>query len=239
MKKVYNLLFLYFLIFSTTLSFHITPTFFAKRIDTGGYQEYILKNNTNSTIRYQVSVLPGLGTFPNMNEWIEFSPKVLTIKPQSNGILKIYSKAPNGTSEGQYSAVINLKTVNIPKLKTDTGDAVAAAARLGINVSLEINGYVGELDSDLEVSNLKIVENEEKKAVITFNVKNKTPKRGVYYTIDVLDKNGIYSSFEKGRIELDGTNDIKLTLTKAGKKDIVGIVLKETSTQKTITQKKL
>lgn len=240
MRKSYQIFLTFLLIFSITFAFHITPTFFEKRIDAGGgYQEFTLKNNTNSMVRYKVSIFPGLGKFSHMNDWIEYSPKILTIKPQSQSVLKVYVKAPKGTPEGEYSALLNLKTINLPKLAQDDGKSVAAMTRLGIDVGIEIIGFVGDLQPKLEISNLKIGEDKDKKTLLTFNVKNKTLKRGVYYTIDILGNNGTYKSLEKGRIEPDAVDDIKITLPKAKKSDITGVVLRDPSNYMDITKKEL
>lgn len=240
MRRIYSLILTFLLIFTATLSFHIAPTFFEKRIDgSGGYQEYIFKNNTNSMVRYKVSFLPGLGRFSHMNDWIEYSPKILTIKPQSESVLKVFIKAPKGIPEGEYSAVLNMKTINLPKLEKDDGKSVAAKTRLNVDISLELIGYYGNLEPKLEVSNLKLDENKDKKLVLSFNVKNRTFKRGVYYTIDILGKNGIYTSLEKGRVEPNKIDDIKITLPKAKKSDILGVVLRDPSTNEKITQEEL
>lgn len=238
MKK--KIITLFFMIFVTTFTFNVTPTFFEKRLDAeGGYQEYVLKNNSDSTIRYKVSVLPGLGKLPSMDQWVEYSPKVITVKPKSESILKVYIKSPKGTPEGEYSALLNMKTINLPKMPKDDGQTVAATTRLGIDVSLEISGYVGDFPSKLEILNLKMVENKDKKNVLTFNVKNKTQKRGVYYTIDVIGKNGTYVSLEKGRIKPDGDDEVKITLNEAKKSDIVGVSLRDPNSNLEITKKEL
>lgn len=231
---------LFFTVFISIFSFSITPTYFEKRIDAGGgYQEFILKNNTNSMVRYKVSIFPGLGKFPNMNEWIEFSPGILTIKPQSESILKLYVKAPKDTLEGEYSAILNLKTMNLPKLGKNDGKSVAATTRLGVDVSLEIVGHVGNLEPKLEILDLKVTEDRDNNSILSFNVKNNTPKRGVYYTIDILKNNGIYKSLEKGRVEFNSTSKIEIKLSDVRKDELTGIILRDSSTYKDITKKQL
>lgn len=238
MKK--NIILIFFIFFVATFSFHITPTFFEKRIDGGGeYQEFTLKNSTDRTVRYKISFLPGLGKFENMSEWIEFSPKVLTIKPQSESTLKVYIKAPKGAKEGEYSALLNAKTITVPKIDRAPYEKVEAAAAIGLDISLEIVSYVGELNPDLLVTNLKIIEDKDGKAILTFNIKNNTPKRGVYYSIEVIQSNDNFETFENGRIGFGQSEDIKITLNNTKKREIVGIRIRETSTRKEITSKKL
>lgn len=239
MRRLYLFVTTFLLIISTTFSFHITPTFFEKRIDgSGGYEEYVLKNNTNETVRYKIEFLPGLGKFGHMDKWVEYNPKIITIKPQSQSTLKVYIKAPKGTTEGEYSTLLNAKTIPVPKLEKQPNE-VAAAARLGLNISVEIVGYVGDLAANLEITNLKINEDKEGKAIVIFDVKNNTLKRGVYYSVEVLESNGNFETTEKGRVGVGKTDKVKITLDKMKKKDIVGVRIRETETRREITNKKL
>ncbi|MGL5780300.1 hypothetical protein [Cetobacterium sp.] len=239
MRRLHLFVTTFLLIISTTFSFHITPTFFEKRIDgSGGYEEYVLKNNTNETVRYKIEFLPGLGKFGHMDKWVEYNPKIITIKPQSQSTLKVYIKAPKGTTEGEYSTLLNAKTIPVPKLEKQPNE-VAAAARLGLNISVEIVGYVGDLAANLEITNLKINEDKEGKAIVIFDVKNNTLKRGVYYSVEVLESNGNFETTEKGRVGVGKTDKVKITLDKMKKKDIVGVRIRETETRREITNKKL
>lgn len=240
MQKLNIFISTFLLIFNTVFPFHITPTFFEKRIDAGGgYQEFILKNNTNRTARYKISFLPGLGKFGHMDKWVEYSPKIITVKPQGQSILKVYVKAPKGTPEGEYSTLLNAKTVAVPKVDRQPDEDVSATARMGLDVSMEVVGYVGELNANLAISNLKVSEDKDGKAIVTFNLKNNTPKRGVYYSVEILEGNQNFETVEKGRIAVGKSDEIKITLNKMKKRDIVGVRIRETSTRKEITSKKL
>ena len=241
MRKIYQIILIFLLIFSITFPFHITPTFFEKRIDgDGGYQEFTMYNNSTKTQRFKIIPLPGTGEYKgHMDKWIEFSPKIITIKPRSESTLKVYIKAPKGTLEGEYSTFLNFKSVPVPELAKDDGKNVAAAARMALNVNLEIVAYVGDLKPKLEISNLKISENKEKETVISFNVKNNTSKRGIWYNIDIIGNNDGYETLEKGRIGVEATHDIVLTMKKMKKSDISGIRLRDSSTYEEITKKKL
>lgn len=239
MRRIYLLISTFLLIFFTTFSFHMTPTFYEQRIDgPGGYKEFILKNTSNETLRYKIAFLPGLGKFGHMDKWVEYSPKVITIKPQSQSILKVYIKAPKGSPDGEYSTLLNAKTIPVPKIERQPNE-VAAAARLGLNVSIEIVGYVGDLKANLNVTNLKVSEDKDGKAVVTFDIKNNTPKRGVYYSVEILESNQNFETMEKGRIGVGKTDKVKITLDKMKKRDIVGIRIRETDTRKEIASKKL
>lgn len=240
MRKTYQIFLTFLLIFSTTFSFHIAPTFFEKRIDAGGgYQEFIMYNNSTKTQRFKVTALPGTGKYGgHMDKWVEYNPKIITIKPKSQSILKVYIKAPKGTPEGEYSTFLNFKSVPVPNLPGDSGTNVAPATSIGLNVNVEVIGYVGDLKSKLEVSNLRVTENKEGQAVVSFKVKNNTLKRGVWYNIDIMRGSEDYESVEKGRIGIGKTDEITLTMKNMKKRDVVGVRLRDSSTYEEITKRK-
>ncbi len=239
MRRIYLLISTFLLIFFTTFSFHIAPTFFEKRIDAGGgYQEFIMYNNSLKTQRFKVTALPGTGSYGgHMDKWVEYSPKIITIKPKSQSTLKVYIKAPKGTPEGEYSTFLNFKSVPVPDITRDDGKTVAAAASIGLNVNMEVIGYVGDFKPKLEITNLKVTENNEGQAVVSFKVKNNTLKRGIWYNIDVMSGNESHESVEKGRIGIGKTDEITLTMKNMKKRDVVGVRLRDSSTYEDITKK--
>lgn len=241
MKNIFKIALTFIVIFTSTFSFHIAPTFFEKRIDgPGGYQEFTMYNNSNKAQRFRVTPLPGTGNYNgHFDKWMEVSPKIITIKPQSSSVLKVYVKAPQGVKEGEYSGFLNFTSVPIPELQKDDGQTTAAAARMGLNVNVEIIGYVGDLKSNLEITNLKVENNKEGKVVVSFKVKNNTPKRGVWYNVDILKANEGYETLEKGKIGVNQTEDVVITLNSLKKNEIRGIRLRDSSTHEDITKKQL
>lgn len=240
MQNFFKGVFLFLVIFKFSFSFHIAPTFFEKRMDAGGgYQEFILYNNSDKTQRFKVTALPGTGRYNgDMDKWIEFNPKIVTIKPKSQSALKVYAKSPKGTLEGEYSTFLNFRSVPVPDITRDDGKTVAAAASIGLNVNIEVIGYVGDLKANLDITNLKVTENKEGQAVVSFKVKNNTLKRGVWYNIDVMTGNESHESVEKGRIGIGKTDEITLTMKNMKKRDVVGVRLRDSSTYEDITKKK-
>lgn len=238
MKKIY--LFTFLFIYSIAFSFNLSPTFFEQRIDTsGGYQEYIMQNNGTKTQRFKVSVLPGDGEYiGDMSKWTEITPKIITIKPKGSSILKVFVKAPKGTKEGEYSAFLNFRSVPVPELPGETKEnTVTSSTRMALNVNIEIIGYVGELAPKLELSNIKLDESKEGKAIVSFKIKNNTPNRGVWYDIDILKNNDDYESLEQGKLPSGKSDEVKLIISNMKKRDVAGIRLRESSTKKEILKK--
>ncbi len=187
-----------------------------------------------------MTALPGTGRYNgDSDKWIEYSPKIITIKPQSKSVLKVFIKAPKNTEEGEYSSFLNFVSVPVPELEKSDGQTVAAAARMGLDVSIEIIGYVGNLKPKLEIVDIKTSENSDGKTELAFKVKNNTDKRGVWYNVDVLRGNENYESMERGRIGVGKSDEFKMVLKDMKRKDIVGVRLRESSTYEEITKKKM
>lgn len=239
MKKIYMHFIFFILIFSTTFSFHIAPTFFEKRIDgPGGYQEFTLYNNTTHTQRFKVEFYESSGNFKGSSHtWTEYSPKIVTIKPKSQSVVKVFMKAPKETPEGEYSTYINFKTIPVPELKDEKENVIQAANRLMLNVSLEIVGYVGDLKPNLEVKDLKVKNEEKAGDQISFKLLNKTLKRGIYVTVRVIEDNENFESYEIGRVGANSERDINITLKNIKKSNLKGIQIIETTSGEEILKK--
>ncbi|MGL4903815.1 fimbria/pilus periplasmic chaperone [Cetobacterium sp.] len=231
MKKIYVYFIAFILVFSTTFSFHIAPTFFEKRIDgPGGYQEFTLYNNTTHTQRFKVEFHESSGNFKGSSHtWTEYSPKIVTIKPKSQSIVKVFMKAPKETLEGEYSTYINFKTIPVPELKDEKDNVIQAANKLMLNVSLEIVGYVGNLKPNLEIKDLKVKSGEEAENQVEFKVLNKTLKRGIYMTVRVVENNENFESYEIGRVGANSERDVTITLKNIKKSNVKGIQIIETT----------
>lgn len=241
MRRIYSLILTFLLTFTATLSFHIAPTFFEKRIDgPGGYQEFILYNNTTHTQRFKVEFIEGSGNFKGSSHtWAEYTPKIVTIKPKSKSIVKVFMKAPKETTEGEYSTYINFKTIPVPELKDEKDNVIQAANKLMLNVSLEIVGYIGDLKPNLEVKNLKTKNSEQGEEQLSFKVINKTLKRGIYMTVRVIEGNENFESYEIGRVGANSEKEVTINLKKIKKSNIKGIQIIETTSGDELVKKVL
>ncbi|WP_330111374.1 hypothetical protein VSU16_07115 [Cetobacterium somerae] len=239
MRKIYLLITTFLLIISTAFSFHIAPTFFEKRIDgPGGYQEFIMYNNTTHTQRFKVEFHESSGNFKGSSHtWTEYSPKIVTIKPKSQSIVKVFMKAPKGTPEGEYSTYINFKTIPVPELRDEKENVIQAANKLMLNVSLEVVGYVGDLKPNLEIKDLKVKSGEKGEEQLSFKVNNKTLKRGIYMTVRVIEKNENFESYEIGRVGANSERDVTLNLKNIKKSNVKGIQIIETTSGDELVKK--
>ena len=198
--------------------FYMMPDGFEKRIDKGdGYQEFHFPNNTDRTMRYKFSATPGSKGRGDMSQWVEFYPKVLTIKPRETGLLKVYAKSPEGTPEGENGFHLESVPVDIPQIGKD-GQEIRASVGMKIATALEMIGYVGDLEPKLQILNHRIYkEGGETKMDVT--IKNNTPKRGVEYGIEVKGKNRVTMRINVGRIREGETSTVTLELKNMKEKD--------------------
>lgn len=218
MKK-YIVLIMWTIFYTLSYTFHIMPDSFEKRIDNGnGYQEFHFPNSSDKTIRYKFSALPGSPGRGDMSEWVEFYPRVLTIRAKETGLLRVYARSPEGTPEGEYGFHLETVPVDIPQLSKEGVMEVRASVGMKIATSLEMLGYVGNLEAKLEMLSHRVFqENGETKLEIT--LKNHTAKRGVEYGIEVKGRNRVNMRMEVGRIRIGETSTLVFDLKNMKEKD--------------------
>ncbi len=216
MKKY--LIILLLTISTLSLAFHISPDGFGKRIDEGAMQEYTLKNNTGKTIRYRFKIHPG-NDGKKMHEWIEFEPKVMTIKDGESKKLKLFAKSPENTPLGLYWFFLGVETIVLPPnfSETSTEGTTLVGSAVGINMNIEMAGWVGDLPAQLKLEKYEFY---EKDGVVRMKglVNNTTPLRAVRYMIEITDNSGVRESFYGGVINAKTTKNIDVALPKFKKK---------------------
>lgn len=224
-----NLLYLLiFILYTQSFSFNISPDGFGKRFDgIGGFQEYILKNNTGKTIRYRFKIIPG-SKDKSMHKWIEFEPKYMTIKNGESKKLKLFAKAPEGTPIGDYNFYLGAESVTIPGIINSKEGSVTTGATIGININIEMLGWVGNLPAKLKLDNYKIYE-KKGKVNIKGNVNNHTEKRFVRYIIEVIGNKGERTTIYGGVLPAKTNQNFDIELPDFKKKsDIWKIEVRET-----------
>ncbi len=184
--------------------FYMIPAGFDKRIDNGeGYMEYRFPNPGNKTIRYKFEALPGSAHRKDMSKWTEIYPKILTIKPEQTGVLKVFVEAPKGAAEGEYGFFLDAMPIEvIERGKAEEGQ-VAAGSAVKIRAAIELVGYVGDLKANVELVNKKIYEKDGKK-YMDITLKNRTSKRGLTLEARVKGSNNKIKSQLLGRLVANG-----------------------------------
>ncbi|MGL5000066.1 MAG: hypothetical protein ACRC0R_01765 [Cetobacterium sp.] len=227
MKKYYIMI-LTLLLSILSYSFNISPDGFGKRVDNGSVQEYTFKNDTGKTIRYRFKMLPGKNG-RSMHEWIEFEPKVMTIKNAESKKLKVFVKSPPRTPIGDYSFYMNIETVTLPNTIGNTKDnSATAGSTIGLSLNIEMLGWVGDLPAKLKLEKYEFYTKNNSLHLKGF-VNNRTESRFVRYMIDIIGNNGERETFYGGVITAKNSRNIDIPLKKfKKKKDIWKIEVKET-----------
>lgn len=236
LKKIITL---FFFVSNLIFALDFSPTMFEQRIDSsGGYREFIVSNNTNTTLRYKLTIFPGNNKEKDMSKWTEVSPKILTIKPGKTGTLKIFTQAPKNIPEGEYEYILSLKTLDLPKLPGETSE-VASAAKINFDFRLEFTGYAGDLKPNIELLNPTVSTNKDGQTIVTGTIINKTSKRGIYCGVNIIsgDKSLINSEI---RVPVNGENNFSIPLTTNIKKsDVTGIIIRNLEDNKELLKKRL
>ena len=166
------------LIVVNSYAMSIGPIYFNQRIDgSGGYQEYEIDNDSFSTKRYKIQVIPQTNNkelMKKMETWVEVYPKVLTIPPKNIGKIKVLIKSQPNTKPGEYSFILAPTPITIPTLENKNGDSKLATVGIQapLHFSMALNGYVGNLGDiykDIKIEKLK--SNNDLKVEITNDMK--------------------------------------------------------------------
>lgn len=199
---------LFILLSFYSFAFEFSPMGFDKRLDTGeGYGEFQYTNSTLDVQRYKISILDN-GKENNISQYVSVYPKILTVKPKSVGVIKIYVQTPPTLKKGLYGFILRSEGVPVPFLQKRDSGKLTPAVSMKTAVNLEMQAYVGEVGNEFEISNEKIVTKETKdgknKKYYTAKLKNKNG-RGYELGVCFLDSVGsIISVIPKGRLGNNG-----------------------------------
>ena len=184
--------------------FHMLPSGFDKRIDNGsGYMEYYFPNAGNKTIRYKFSSLPGSEHRGDMSEWVELYPKILTIRPEETGVLKVFIEPPKGIADGEYGFFLDAMPIEVIERGKAEEGKIGASPSVKIRASIELVGYVGDLKGDLDLVSKKLY-TKNGKNYLEVKVKNKTLKRGLTLEAKVKGSNDRVKTQLMGRLVENG-----------------------------------
>ncbi len=202
MRKLFLIaIFMFVSLFS--FSFEFSPVGFDKRIDTGeGYGEFQYYNSTLEIQRYKVSVF-GSGKADDISQYVSVYPKVITVKPQSSSIVKVYIQAPPTLKKGLYSFMLRSQSVPVPFLQKKQDGKITPAVSMKASVVLEMEAFVGAMDDPFIISNEQIVTKKENGKSVRYYKAKLENKTGRGYGLGVAfgDSSGsLISINQKGRL---------------------------------------
>lgn len=228
MRKKLGLL--YFLLINlVAFGFQMSPISFEKRIDQGrGFEEFYFPNNGTKAIRYKFDSLPGSAHRGDMSQWVELYPKILTIRPEEVGVLKVYVQSPEGTPEGEYGFFLDALPIEVLD-KSEYVKDIQAASAVKIRAAIEMVGYVGDIQPELKLQS-KYIYTKDRKLNIDMELRNLSDKRGAEITAVVKGFDGVLERKDVGRIGIKGELRSNIELDIIKENQLVGIDFVESST---------
>lgn len=190
MKRIMFIIGAMFLVLNTVFGFNMDSSLFDQRIDTGGYREFTIKNDTDRQIRYKIEAKKGDREGWDMSKWVKIYPKVLSIPPLSERTIKVYAQSPKNVKPGEYYFNFMATPLVIPTINESNGK-ITGSSNISFVPIIEMVGYVGDPNfkeniclKDLEITEVKdgieisgTIENKSNYSInvgLNFNSKNGT-----------------------------------------------------------------
>lgn len=228
----------FFIVSLVTFSFQMSPISFEKRIDNGqGFKEFYFPNTGNKTIRYKFTPLPGSVHRGDMSKWVELYPKILTIKPEETGVLKVFIQAPKEAPEGEYGFLLDSLPIEVLD-KDEQSKDIKAASTVKIRTAIELVGYIGDIRPILKLEKYKIF-SKDKNIDIDFIFKNNSDKRGVELTALIKGKNNKVIRRDLGRVGKSKELETIIELKGVSERDFYELEIVETSTNISLLKTKI
>lgn len=163
MEKIKKLLIFLILGLKSFAYMQVAPINFDKRIDKGGaIQEFYITNPTAKEVGYRLYKEKSDNGL-DMTSYMQFYPKSLKLKPGQSEKVRVYIEAPKEAKQGEYTAIMGIKEINIPGIEKKGNGSVI----IYTDLKLELAGYVGNLKPNLEIKDLKLKNDE-----LTFKISN-------------------------------------------------------------------
>lgn len=190
MKRIMFIIVAMFLVLNIAFGFNMDSTLFDQRIDTGGYREFTIKNDSNRQVRYKIEIKKGDKEGWDMSKWVKVYPKVLSIPPLSEKTVKVYAQSPTGAKEGEYFFNFMANPLVVPTINESNGK-VTGRSNVSFVPIIEMVGYIGnpKFEENINLQNLKIIEVKDG-LEITGTIENKG-NFGINLGLNFKNKNGI------------------------------------------------
>jgi P pilus assembly chaperone PapD len=237
MKKIKALIFALGILISTNLSaVSLTPSTFGEVIDyeDGGYKEYKIKNDLQERMRYKVNFTGNEDKFD-----IQVYPKVILLEPYEEKVVKVLVKKKVDVPDGEYKFTTIISPIKVPVLKEkdiSLGE-IDIDANLGVNLGVEMYGYVGNLGNpkeDIKFSNIKYDKNKKE---LVFEIEN-SMKRSFKLTAVIYETRTKYEvKADIIRIASKNKKEVKVMLDKL--EDVKNINFYNAETNESIKEIKL
>lgn len=209
-KKTYKLL-LMFILSISVYAIEITPAEFVYNLDSYGVtQDVVFYNRKDRAERVRVSFKPYQtdGDEKNLGKWATVFPKVITVAPGEQRIVKFSIEPPKGLKPGEYRGTLFMEELEQKSLSKVKGKVVikqgtTSQVNMLINLSVGVFGYIGD-PNNLKVSG-KVGNMKRTGNTINFILENNGEITKPYqYILKGKDKNGKEITKEEKLVVIQG-----------------------------------
>lgn len=206
-NKLIKKLAFYLLTTHLALGAAFVPQVFFVDLERTTTEELTVMNQTNTPIRYSVSIVPEEGdawTGYELNpEWVRFYPRVVSVSPNSRGVVRFRINVPSNLADGEYRGNILLEEmITRPENTTDANNSSAEPSMaMGIqnDFMLAIYSHKGDKEYIAKINNPTKISSGEN-SLFTMNLENTgnatlRPKVEISYLDDrgrTIEKKDLY-----------------------------------------------
>lgn len=167
----YILIFL-FLLKTISFSFLIDSIDFDEEVGGNGYREYKIYNQSMHRAIYKVKI-SGVGDI-DITKDMSIYPNILSLDPNTYGVLKIYGGSSTNLPTGEYSFKLTFTPIVVPELKKGKEDKITGGSTIGLVPEIIMTAHVGnpKREETLDVENIQFYTKENKKLVYKMDVIN-------------------------------------------------------------------
>lgn len=170
--SIKSILVFFFLLKTISFSFLIDSIDFDEEVGGNGYREYKIYNQSMHKAIYKVKI-SGIGDI-DVTKDMSVYPNILSLDPNSYGVLKIYGGSSTDLPTGEYSFKLTFTPIVIPELKKGKADKITGGSTIGLVPEIIMTAHVGnpKREESLDIENIQFYTNKNKKLVCKMDVVN-------------------------------------------------------------------
>ena len=170
--SIKSILVFFFLLKTISFSFLIDSIDFDEEVGGNGYREYKIYNQSMHKAIYKVKI-SGIGDI-DVTKDMSVYPNILSLDPNSYGVLKIYGGSSTDLPTGEYSFKLTFTPIVIPELKKGKADKITGGSTIGLVPEIIMTAHVGnpKREESLDIENIQFYTNKNKKLVFKMDVVN-------------------------------------------------------------------
>ncbi len=138
------------------ISLQVAPHRFVFRIDQSNTQEAVVTNISNSPLKINVycEIVPEQAEEEYLGEWVIVYPRLLSINPGEQKVLRFSCRPPKGLKDGEYRALLFFEEIYNKKDGEESTEDFALDFQLLTKLGVNLYGQVGRIIHKGEFKNV-------------------------------------------------------------------------------------